>query len=318
MRKSTLTHLSFICLFFSFAFLTGCATVKTTFILEKTWGGRGTLTGKFVEPRGIAVDSRDYVYVCDSGNSRIQVFDGNGNFIRSWGEKGSGKNQLGTPYCIAVGKSGDVYVLELSNNRIQQFDASGKSIRFIGGPGSGDGQFKNPLGLAIDDEDRLYVADKDNSRVQVFDRDGKFQFKFGEKGINVYNSNVKGEGRFSYPMALDVKKNGKIFVGDYMNGVQVFSSRGVYEFTIIPSRNHPNHLKYRNGRINVPGDLKIGSNGWIYVVDNQDSALYIFNVNGGLFQIVSSSFNHPSGLAIDSRGNIYISDTANNQVKKFN
>ncbi len=61
--------------------------------MEK-WGAYGSGAKQFVRPHGIAFDSKDYMYITDMGNSRVQKFDKNGTFILTWGSYGTGKDQF--------------------------------------------------------------------------------------------------------------------------------------------------------------------------------------------------------------------------------
>ena len=130
------------------------------------FGHYGTELGEFNRPEGVAVDAQDRVYVADSCNHRIQVFDREGKFLRAFGRPGSGLGELSYPYDVCVDAAGRVYVCEFGNSRIQVFDAAGASLEIIGGPGAEPGQFNNPWGLALDSHGNLYVADALNNRVQ--------------------------------------------------------------------------------------------------------------------------------------------------------
>ena len=76
---------------------------------------------KFKNPRGIAVDSDDNIYVADSGNSQIKKFDSHGKFLISWGSSGTGNGQFISPSGIAVDSSDNVYVVDAGNNIIEIF-----------------------------------------------------------------------------------------------------------------------------------------------------------------------------------------------------
>jgi hypothetical protein len=104
----------------------------------REWGEPGSEDGQFSVASWdgttfVAVDDNDQVYVCDPGNSRVQVFDAQGNFLRKWGSVGTlpGQFASGQPLAIATAKNGWVYVGSTSDNppRLQIFDAQGNFVK---------------------------------------------------------------------------------------------------------------------------------------------------------------------------------------------
>jgi DNA-binding beta-propeller fold protein YncE len=134
------------------------------------FGKPGNGPGEFNRPEGLCVDGQDRLYVADSCNHRIQVFSGDGTFLRAYGKAGSGKGELSYPYDICVDGAGRQYVCEFGNSRIQVFDANDQPLEIIGGPGVEPGRFSNPWGVALDSAGNLYVADSQNHRVQKLTR----------------------------------------------------------------------------------------------------------------------------------------------------
>ncbi|MDP6314547.1 MAG: hypothetical protein QGF76_09755, partial [Arenicellales bacterium] len=130
---------------------TGSSGGGINFTFEKKWGSRGSGNGQFYHPYGIAFDGSGNVYVADTYNHRVQVFDSSGNFLRKWGSRGSANGQFRYPPGIAVDGSGNVYVADTYNHRVQVFDSSGNFLRKWGSYGSGNGQFRYPFGIAVDD-----------------------------------------------------------------------------------------------------------------------------------------------------------------------
>ncbi len=119
-------------------------------------------------PTGISVAPDGTVWVADTHEHRIMIYDRNGTLIRSFGEYGTGDGEFIYPTDIAFGPDDLVYVSEYGgNDRIQVFDADGSWVRAIGGPGSQPGQFDRPQSLAIsNDGEELFVADARNRRIQ--------------------------------------------------------------------------------------------------------------------------------------------------------
>jgi len=130
------------------------------------FGSAGNGPGEFNRPEGLCLDAQGLLYVADSCNHRIQVFDREGKWLRAYGKAGSGPGELSYPYDICVDSSGRQYVCEFGNSRIQVFDRGGNPLEIIGGPGAAPGQFNNPWGVALNSAGDLYVADSRNHRVQ--------------------------------------------------------------------------------------------------------------------------------------------------------
>ena len=92
----------------------------SNFNLINSWG-----TNSLSYPYGIAVGKDGLVYVADSGNNQIQVFDRQGKFLRKWGGTGASSGQFNGLYGIAIGLDGSVYATDFNNFRIQRFDSTG-------------------------------------------------------------------------------------------------------------------------------------------------------------------------------------------------
>src|SRR5207247_3767372 len=94
----------------------------------KDWGG-------FNKPHALDVDSSGKVYVLDTDNNRVQVFDADGNFITQWGSLGSSPGQFNAPQGISVRESSGnvyVYVVDTGNNRVEKFTLTGVDILLLG------------------------------------------------------------------------------------------------------------------------------------------------------------------------------------------
>ena len=117
-------------------------------------------------------DELDQLFVCDSGNNRIQVFSPEGHLIRAFGSKGKGNLQFASPMGICLDKNGTLFISDSNNNCIVAYKWDGKEEKFLGTfgkKGQDQGEFNNPRGLCVDSKNRLAVADHWNHRVQVMD-----------------------------------------------------------------------------------------------------------------------------------------------------
>ena len=110
----------------------------------RQWGGHGYEPGEFLKPRALAIDENDQLFVADSCNHRIQVFDTQGNLLKVWGSRGDRPGEMSYPYDLAIGPDHCLYVCEYANHRVQKFTLDGQSLGVWGTPGRGPGQLYNP------------------------------------------------------------------------------------------------------------------------------------------------------------------------------
>jgi DNA-binding beta-propeller fold protein YncE len=125
--------------------------------------------GTFARPTNIAVGPNGDVYVSDTLNARIQIFDADGNFLSMFGKPGDGPGDLARPKGIALDPDGHIWIADADQNRVKVFDREGRLCAYFGEYGYFPGQFALPSGLAIDKNDRVVVAEQVlNGRLQVF------------------------------------------------------------------------------------------------------------------------------------------------------
>jgi sugar lactone lactonase YvrE len=209
-----------------------------------SYGTVGTGANQMTKPMGIAIDASGYLYVADSGNSRIVRFLPSAGAITNWqtyGTLGSGANQLSKPLGVAV-KDGTIYVADTGNNRIATFDTAGANWHAYGTKGSGDGQFGNPYDVAVDTQGNIWVSDTMNKRVEELDAAGNF---------------LKAYTGYDYTYGLAIDGYGNVFVTERATGlIKCVNSTAVYggKGTVT-------------GKFTNPVGLFIGTDNVLWVVD---------------------------------------------------
>jgi DNA-binding beta-propeller fold protein YncE len=119
-------------------------------------------------PTNVAVDSEGNVYVTDTFNARVQVFDADGNFLTMWGKPGTAPGCFMRPKGIAVDRDDHVYVVDSEFNNVQVFDSEGRILMFFGDRGTQPGTFTLAAGIGVDAQNRVVVTEQWSGRVQIF------------------------------------------------------------------------------------------------------------------------------------------------------
>jgi DNA-binding beta-propeller fold protein YncE len=305
---------------------------------ERIWGQVGVEAGQFNHPRGLAVGPDGNLYVVDSDNNRIQVFDPNGLPLRQWGSNCNlattfgcvdpdgagpldfGDGQFQEPWGIDVAPDGRVYVADTWNHRIQVFDTDGNFLNKWGRYGqtaTEPDMFYGPRDLTVDAVGRVFVTDTGNKRVSVFDQDGQFLQQFGGGGAE--------PGQFEEPVGIDVDAEGNLYVADTWNQrIQIFDPTGAgTRSDYVFSQEWPVQAWFGESVVNKPY-LAVDAQGRVYATDPEGYLVIVFDDKGGLLTTFGQygyddqSFSLPTGIDVGTDGSIYVTDTDGQRVMKFN
>jgi sugar lactone lactonase YvrE len=127
-----------------------------------------TTPGDFGAPSNVALDRDGNIYVTDTMNNRVEIFDAEGNFISLFGKHGDGPGYLARPKGIAVDGDGHIWVADAYQDRVQVFNREGQLLTWLGGHGHNPGQFEALIGLAIDKQNRVFTTEQYPGRMQMF------------------------------------------------------------------------------------------------------------------------------------------------------
>jgi DNA-binding beta-propeller fold protein YncE len=260
--------------------------------------GRGAAIGTgFNYPQTMCLGNDGDVFVANRGNennfgqrvNRIKLgAPGAEELLSEFFLNGKEDGKSTWPFGVAVDSQNNVYVSDEWTNTISVFHGNGSFIRKWGKTGSGDGELLRPSGLACDKDDNLIVVDSGNNRLQVFSGDGKFLTKFGKAG--------SGDGEFNQPWGITLDTSGDIYVADWKNHrIQKLSPKGEFLMKIG-----------EYGKVAAPKDAFAVT----YLGPFVSSTLPDEFPKAGLL-------NHPTDVAVDSDGDIYVADWGNHRISIF-
>ena len=221
----------------------------------------------------------------------------------------SGTRAMSKPFDVSVCK-GLIFVSDTVLRTVMVFDVPGKRFYEIGKEKPGD--LQKPLGLANDDECNLYVADATSKRIMVYDQAGNYLKALGGQDWFDRLTHVAVDSEGTRVYAVDTGG-----IGSENHHVLVFD---------ISSGKHLRNIGRRGtegGEFNLPRDIAVDANGWVYVVDGGNFRVQVFDDNGDFVRQVGQlgrqygHFARPKGVAVDSEGNIYVSDAAHGNFQIF-
>jgi len=254
-------------------------------------------------PVGVAVDAIGNIFIADCYNHRIRKVDTNsiittvaGNGSEDYaGDNGPAvSSKINYPSGVAVDATGNIFIADYYNHRIRKVDTNG-IITTIAGNGSGgysgeSGGYSGdngpavsaglsyPTGVAVDVTGNIFIADNGNSRIRKVDTNGIITTIAGNGSGGYSGDNVPAvSAGLSSPNGISVNATGNIFIADYFN----------------------NRIR------------KVGTDGIIYTIAGNGIQGY-----SGDNELAVSEISHPSDVAVDATGNIFIADYGNHCIRK--
>jgi len=271
---------------------------------------------RYSEVAAVGVDSRDNVYVFARGQNPMIVFDRDGNFLRTWGQ-----GLFVRAHGLHIGTDDTLYCTDDGDHTVRHMTTEGKLLMEIGIPGkpaeymSGE-PFHRCTHTALSPGGDIYVSDGyGNARVHKYSPDGKLLFSWGQPGTN--------PGEFNIVHNICCDDDGWVYVADRENHrIQVFNGQGKYE-TQWNNMHRPCGLCMTRGKnaiayigesgpsmsvnVNSPG---IGPRVSLWTLEGKRIAQV-----GDATRTKPSQFTSPHGVAVDSRGDIYVGEVARTAMK---
>jgi len=270
----------------------------------------------FKEVVDVAVDAKDRVYVLNRGEHPVIVFERDGSFVTAWGE-----GLFSRPHGMTLTPDETLYCVDDVSHCIYRCSLSGQVLQTIGTPGSpaprhSGRPFDRPTKVALDPKaGDLYIADGyGNARVHKFSADGQHLFSWGEYGTD--------PGQFNLVHSICTDGDGKIYVADRENHrVQVFDEKGRY-VAQWNNLHRPCGLYIHDGLAYVGQLLTSLSVNADY--PNIGACVSIHDLTGRRLARLGAAragegpgqFTGPHGLAVDSRGDIYVGEVSWNVYGK--
>lgn len=215
---------------------------------------------------GVALDGEGNIYAGDIPNRKIVVFTKDQK-VKAVLDLSKELKNIGS---FAIDRARKrIIVPDIWDHKIAVFDYDGKLLNSIGKRGGGDGEFNYPTSVALDPEGNIIVCDSMNARIQRFTPDLKFISKFGKRG--------DGIGEFNIIKAAAVDSEGHIYVTDGKgHKVSIFNDQGEILLSIGGAFASKPGLSVTPGGFLLPQGIYIDQNDAIYVVDQMNSRIQVF------------------------------------------
>ncbi|OHE81629.1 MAG: hypothetical protein A3G75_03185, partial [Verrucomicrobia bacterium RIFCSPLOWO2_12_FULL_64_8] len=331
------------------------AGVVTT--LAGTAGLRGYLdaTGgnaRFRGPTGVAVDGSGNLVVADNLNNLIRKVAADGTVTTLAGSPGNAGYANGSgstarfnlPVGLRFDRQGNLYLADSGNNAIRKINPSGVVTTFGGSATDSsntyrDGltnvaRFNRPNDVAVDAGGNVFVADSGNSLIRKIAPDGLVSTVAGSVGLADMVDGTGAAARFNHPTGIALDGD-KLYVADTDNSAVRLVGPDLAVTTLaglgLAGTRGSIDGDAATARFNGPQNLAVDAAGNLYLADTANSIIRKIAPDGttttvaGLASNLGSTdgtgsdarFNNPGGIAVDTSGNLYVTDTINNTIRKI-
>ncbi|CAF3889585.1 unnamed protein product [Adineta steineri] len=261
------------------------------------WSTQATTVGLGLsQPMGLFIDQYDMIYVTEHGTHSIQHFmqgSTKGILVAGGMEQGSGPTQLNYPSSVFVDKDSNIFVLDTNNFRVQKFSRG------------------NPTGATIEN---IYVSDRDNHRVLKFLRGSR------------NGTAIISPGELNRPHDIYLDRCNTLYVADFENH-RIRKYPNTYQAAGSTIMGVDGQAGSGSQQLNKPYFVTVDRYGNVFVTDRYNHRIQRLSIRDGILQTIagitgvagnsSEHLQSPGGIGLDSKGNLYVSDQANNRLQKF-
>ncbi len=316
-----------------------------------TFAGDGGLAigASLSYPSGLAFDSSGNFYIADLYSSKIRKVDTNGIITTVIGGSGSGfagdggpaaKALIQNPEGIAIDHSGNLYIADWGNNRIRMVNPAGIISTVVGSSTtgySGDGgpaakaSIALPNGVAVDSSGNLYIADTDNNAIRKISNGIITTVAGGQSGFGG-DGGLATNARLSVPQSVAVDASGNLYIADMGNQrIRRVDPSGV--ITTVAGTGTAGFSgdggTATAAMLSAPAAVGVDASGAVYVSDVDNHRVRRFVPGGNIATFAGMAFSIgdggpstqarltvPNSVAVDSTGNLFIADSADNRVRE--
>lgn len=262
------------------------------------FGMGGKACSEFENPSAVAVDRHGRIYIADTGNRRIDVFDREGTPIAAFGQAARGDTEFRNLCALAVAPDDSILGLDCETRWITRFDRSGRRLGNLGGPE----RLMAPTAVAVAPDGSILVPDVGQHALLRFDQTGVLVTRAGTAG--------EGPGQFVRPQAIAAGSDGTIYVVD-SDRVQRFSAQLEYQH------------QWSAPRAGAAVAVADADGGAVYVIDPVQARVQRYAPDGraewmlGAGADDASKLLRPVALTTDAAGSLYVLDGGRNQLFRY-
>jgi len=253
------------------------------------------------EASGIALNSKNHIFLFQRARPMLTEYDSTGNFLRSLGE-----GLFTHPHGLRIDRDDNIWTTDDGSHLVLKLSPAGQILLVLGRKdvaAEADWLFNQPTDVAFGKNGEIYISDGyGNSRIVKFDREGKFIKSWGQFGT--------GPGEFNLPHSVVVDRSGNVYVGDRENKrIQIFDADG-------------NYLREWTG-IGYPYGLFITPDQHIWMVDGGYDRIVELDQNGKVLGSIGEPGHAPGQLAwghflaLGPDRTLYVADVLNWRFQVF-